>query len=475
MSHLSDKEIDHLAREAAEQLDVDQNSSGWEALQAKLDVEMPVEKRRRRWLLFLLFPLLGGGLFLAYKLNQPASSLTKQSNTRSDQTVNSKAVPGATIKDNTTNGSIPEIDKSSNEPLSNGKLATGESHQVEAPSAVSITKASSNTISATSNQTEKSKDPLAKSLAGPRKPNKPQGNKLIATKSSISTAIVGESGSGPSTSKTAPSKVAHGTDNSSSIDPLATNSSHDSLSSPTTNSASTDSLVNTPNTALKDSTVASSSTKPVRKKTGTTLMPEKGFVFGLIAGPDVSKVNGTGTDERGFNTGILGGYRFNGRLSLISGVNYTHKYYTAKGADYKPAKGTWLDTVSLSKVVGECFMFEVPVNVRYDLLASKKNYAFASAGLSSYFMQQEDYDFHYTTNSGYYNSRYKSYKVSEQYWFSVLNLSVGYERMLTKRLSLQVEPYLKLPLNGIGFGNMDLSSYGVFFGVRYHAGTLKAR
>ena len=117
----------------------------------------------------------------------------------------------------------------------------------------------------------------------------------------------------------------------------------------------------------------------------------------------------------------------------------------------------------------------MPVNIRYDLVAAKRNYAFVSAGLSSYFMQQEDYDFHYTTNSGYYSSRYRSYEVSDQYWFSVLNLSAGYERMLTRRLSLQVEPYMKLPLNGIGFGNMDLSSYGVFFGVKYHTGTLKAR
>src|SRR6478735_12480747 len=67
MSHLSDKDIDHLAREAAEQLDVDQNSSGWEALQSMLDVEMPEEKRRRRWLFLLLIPLLSGLFFLGYK------------------------------------------------------------------------------------------------------------------------------------------------------------------------------------------------------------------------------------------------------------------------------------------------------------------------------------------------------------------------------------------------------------------------
>ena len=101
MSHLSDKDIDHLAREAAEQLDVDQNSSGWEALQAKLDVEMPVEKRRRRWLFLLLFPLLGGGLFLVYKSNQsPESSLPKQINTTSGKSVNSKEAAAEIAKGN---------------------------------------------------------------------------------------------------------------------------------------------------------------------------------------------------------------------------------------------------------------------------------------------------------------------------------------------------------------------------------------
>src|SRR6478735_6278820 len=81
MSHLSDKDIDHLAREAAEQLDVDQNSSGWEALQSKLDVEMPVEKRRRRWLFLFLIPLLSGLSFLGYKYYQAPEPIanTKQS------------------------------------------------------------------------------------------------------------------------------------------------------------------------------------------------------------------------------------------------------------------------------------------------------------------------------------------------------------------------------------------------------------
>jgi hypothetical protein len=314
----------------------------------------------------------------------------------------------------------------------------------------------------------------------PRKTNKSSANKHVVAKSSTVGTIVSASGTKPisnnsTITSTQSNQVTPGADKA--LFQPSTSTLPDSLSSSTAGPVvAADSSASIANTQVKDSAIITSSTnKTAKKKTGTTLMPEKGLFIGLIAGPEVSKVNGTGTDERGFNAGIVAGYRFNGRLSLVSGVNYTHKYYTAKGADYKPAKGTWLDTVSLSKVIGECFMYEVPVNVRYDFIAAKKNYAFASVGLSSYFMQQEDYDFHYTTNSGYYNSRYRSYKVSEQYWFSILNLSAGYERMLTKRLSLQVEPYLKVPLNGIGFGNMDLSSYGMFFGVKYHAGTLKPR
>ena len=49
----------------------------------------------------------------------------------------------------------------------------------------------------------------------------------------------------------------------------------------------------------------------------------------------------------------------------------------------------------------------------------------------------------------------------------VLNLSVGYERLLGPRWSVQAEPFVKLPLAGVGYGAVRLRSAGVFFSLRY--------
>ena len=53
------------------------------------------------------------------------------------------------------------------------------------------------------------------------------------------------------------------------------------------------------------------------------------------------------------------------------------------------------------------------------------------------------------------------------YGFSQLNLSVGYERALSRRLSWPVEPFAKVPLKGVGFFKINLLSAGAFFSLRY--------
>jgi hypothetical protein len=482
MSHLSDKDIDHLAREAAEQLDVDQNSSGWEALQSKLDVEMPVQKRRRRWFLFLLFPLLGGGLFLAYKFNQSGApvELSKQTSTIKDNAhPSTQAIrPGITEPQTNVEKENNTTDKSSSGASikESNPTATISKEPVIAPGgqtdAVASTTPPENTGSPSN--TAKGKKNISNPNGNGRTSN--QGKKAVAT-TATGAAIVNQSINHPKADKVSPGVTENKASGTS--DQTANEKSSATVAVDSSDKAAmitSDSALIVQKNITNDSTGASTSTsKATKKKSAGTLMPYKGFVIGVIGGPDVSKVNGTGTDKRGFNVGLVAGYRFNGRLSLISGLSYTHKYYTAVGSDFKPGGSYWNTVTIMGNVVGDCFMYEMPVNLRYDLVASKKNYAFITAGLSSYLMKQEQYDIHYTTNSGAYNhEQYSSYE-TKLYWFSLVNLSAGYERMITKRLSVTVEPYIKLPLNGIGLGNMDLSSYGVFLGVRYHAGTLKLR
>jgi hypothetical protein len=44
---------------------------------------------------------------------------------------------------------------------------------------------------------------------------------------------------------------------------------------------------------------------------------------------------------------------------------------------------------------------------------------------------------------------------------------MGVEQKLSKSLSLQVEPYVKIPVKGVGLGEVDLSSYGVNLSLRF--------
>jgi len=51
--------------------------------------------------------------------------------------------------------------------------------------------------------------------------------------------------------------------------------------------------------------------------------------------------------------------------------------------------------------------------------------------------------------------------------FSILNLSIGYEKQISKQLHIGIEPYYKIPLSGIGQGAIKLSSLGLQLNGRF--------
>jgi hypothetical protein len=155
---------------------------------------------------------------------------------------------------------------------------------------------------------------------------------------------------------------------------------------------------------------------------------------------------------------------------LNTGVLYTRKNYTAVGKDFNAPKGTWLDNVMLDNVQGNCYMFDVPINIRYDLNTNNNHRYFVSTGLSSYFMKEENYDYYYQYPNGASAHRFRSYPSSKGHVFSILNISAGYEKNIGRNVSLQAEPYFKVPLTGVGYGSIRLNSYGVFFSLKYKPG-----
>lgn len=185
-----------------------------------------------------------------------------------------------------------------------------------------------------------------------------------------------------------------------------------------------------------------------------------------MAGPDMSTVSFGPLYKPGYNFGLQAGYRFSNRWSVNAGVIYTKKFYKADSTQFHYKDNPW-PSRTVNNVEGSCSMWDIPVNVRYDFVYSSKRRWFVSTGLSTYLMDKENYDMYYRWNGGPVYTQPLNSDSNSNYLFSIWNLSVGMERSLGKRFSLQAEPYLKVPLTGLGKGSMRMDSYGILFTLKY--------
>ncbi len=108
-------------------------------------------------------------------------------------------------------------------------------------------------------------------------------------------------------------------------------------------------------------------------------------------------------------------------------------------------------------------MLELPMNLKYNFKTSSKHSWFVVSGLSSYFIKAEDYDYTYEGN-GQLTYWHMNYKNSSSSLATVINANIGYERKAGKTGTLRIEPYLKLPVKGYGWGRMPIMSTGLNVG-----------
>lgn len=192
---------------------------------------------------------------------------------------------------------------------------------------------------------------------------------------------------------------------------------------------------------------------------------EKVYVS-LLLGPDFSRVKTEKTKSAGYSLGVVAGYRFGKRWALESGMLWDRKNYYSSGTYFKTDH---LYLPAHSEVVyvdGYCAMFELPVNVRYYLLQKGSSTVTVSAGLSSYLMQAEDYSYMYRRYNTDYTGK-TEYKRASKDWFSVANLSLAYEHRMSVKNRLRIEPYVKLPVKGVGIGSLPLRSAGLLVGITH--------
>ena len=185
---------------------------------------------------------------------------------------------------------------------------------------------------------------------------------------------------------------------------------------------------------------------------------------GLVVAPELSSVRSGPFTTPGSDVGLLAEYQLARRWHVSAGYLVATKRYVAEGADYRQSPGYYIK--GLQTVDANCRVIDIPLNLRYDVWQRPTQQVFVSAGLSSLLMRREDYTYHFDVAGQPQTSNWELLNGS-RHFFQILNLSAGYERALGTRWSAQAEPFMKFPLNGLGFGAVRLSSAGIFFSLKF--------
>ena len=224
-----------------------------------------------------------------------------------------------------------------------------------------------------------------------------------------------------------------------------------------------------PPLVLKDITLNSETAAAVAKTKINKAGSPKGIYAVLLGGPDFSTVSFQSTEQAGYSLGVLLGYRFSKRVAIETGLLWDKKNYYSSGEYFDKSKiYNFPSTETISSIDGYCNMFEIPLNLRVDFATRNNHGFFATAGLSTYLMKKEYYNYNAVDSVGTHPwSGEAIYKNSSNNIFSIVQISGGYEYSIGKDTKIRIEPYLKIPLQGVGVSNLSISSAGLYFGISH--------
>jgi hypothetical protein len=192
------------------------------------------------------------------------------------------------------------------------------------------------------------------------------------------------------------------------------------------------------------------------------------FYAGLIGGLNATAIKFQKIDNTSFDLGVLLGYKIGKKWGVEGGVLLNKKFYYTKGEYFNTDKirSFMPPNSEVASVNGDCSMWEIPLSIRYDFKSASRQSLFVTAGVSSYLMNREDYNYtYYYPSTGQTWDFYKSYPSNSKYLLSNLQLSAGYTFKLGKTIALRFEPYVKVPLKGMGIGSIHLQSAGFHIGI----------
>lgn len=163
--------------------------------------------------------------------------------------------------------------------------------------------------------------------------------------------------------------------------------------------------------------------------------------------------------------GLAAGYQLTKNISVQTGFFISNKKYIAGKEDYKTKAGSYWSIVDIKSIDANCKVYEIPLQVKYDFSPGKKLNLFATAGLSSYIMKKEAYYFYYDRYGAAHQAG-ANYSGNKSL-FSVLRLSAGAEKKISRNFSVFASPGIAVPLAGVGEGEVKLYSTDLMIGLKF--------
>lgn len=414
----------------------------WSKLEEKLDIEMPVKKKRRRFIVFwILFAgLLAGTAYWGYDVN--SDSKKNYSDKTPVDTKQMIPVPA-------------ESEKSISVKPQDEKVVTGYTDNV-----VKDTK------------------PVRK-ITPPFSPSQTINttpvvlSKKVKNRTSLTTQFKEQISVVDENNKDVSKEISD--EKLSGSDIIIENKSNfikEAFNIPEKDTVANTDLLKLANVTEISTDTASSianNLKPVKKKSVTSR-----FSFTAVGGVNVNSVQLNKPSKPGYDYGLLVGYKISPKIEIKSGVILAKKYFTTSGNNisFDSAKLNLpsYNTISLENATGYCRFIEVPVMLYYQFSAKKKTNFYTAGGFSIIKMRMDNIHYRFLAdgNTILERSHTNAYHNSDGFSTSITaNFSLGVKQMITDRWSFVIEPYIKLPLSRMNDSNLKFTTFGTLASFIY--------
>ncbi len=207
--------------------------------------------------------------------------------------------------------------------------------------------------------------------------------------------------------------------------------------------------------------------KTTLKKTGTPYRPQ--YALSILASQELNGVGSLQQASGGIDAGLLFSAGLVKKFTITTGLHYSLKPYTLPFSEYHT---TYKFKNAPQTVSADCRILDIPINIDYQVYNKSRNKITVGTGLSSYIMMHESYTYDYGSSDVLYGPSYYAVKTQGKYYFSIMNLEASYQRQVSSKFGISLQPYLKIPLSNIGYSQIKVETFGVAAGLNWNINSL---